>query len=326
MKKGKKLVLAILAVLGGAAIAARLNKQKTAPLANPFGEKTRYHSWSGGKLSYTVSGAGEPVLLIHGIYTGASSFEFRKNFHKLASRYKVYALDLAGCGLSERRSEHYNSKEITGQLEHFAREVIGEPAHVIASGLSAAHVMPSAALSPRLFRKLIFICPTGLQSLERSSGMPGDVLYRLLLIPFLGDALYNILTSHAAIRFYLNNVAYHSRESVTDKLIDHYYTESHQPGAKYLQAAFMAGKLNLNVVDTYPKIPHPTLILWGEEAKVTPVIQAEAFLQSNPRSDLRIFEKAALLPHDERPETFNQVVHGFLQKKKPSNGTECQDS
>jgi hypothetical protein len=33
-------------------------------------------------------------LLVHGVYAGASSFEFRKNFGELSANFRVYALDL----------------------------------------------------------------------------------------------------------------------------------------------------------------------------------------------------------------------------------------
>jgi hypothetical protein len=34
----------------------------------------------------------------------------------------------------------------------------------------------------------------------------------------------------------------------------------------------------------------------------------------NPRSEPRLFKAAALLPHDERAETFNEEVGAFLLK------------
>ena len=34
-------------------------------------------------------GEGEPLLLVHGVYAGASSFEFRKNFEELSKSFRV---------------------------------------------------------------------------------------------------------------------------------------------------------------------------------------------------------------------------------------------
>jgi hypothetical protein len=35
-------------------------------------------------------------------------------------------------------------------------------------------------------------------------------------------------------------------------------------------------------------------------------------VENNPRSEPRIFKDAALLPHDERAETFNEEIRTFL--------------
>ncbi len=58
-------------------------------------------SWRGYEIFVTERGEGPPLLFVHGIYAGASSFEFRKIFAPLALSHKVIAFDLLGCGLSE---------------------------------------------------------------------------------------------------------------------------------------------------------------------------------------------------------------------------------
>jgi pimeloyl-ACP methyl ester carboxylesterase len=48
----------------------------------------------------------------------------------------------------------------------------------------------------------------------------------------------------------------------------------------------------------------------------------EEFTRRNPRSEPRVFKDAALLPHDERADTFNAEVRAFLSgKKRVSSGT-----
>jgi pimeloyl-ACP methyl ester carboxylesterase len=99
--------------------------------------------------------------MVHGVYAGASSLEFRKNFEELSKSFRVYALDLLGCGMSERPRRRYGPEDVTSQIEDFAREEIGGQAHLVASSLSAALVVPAAVRSPRLFKKLVLVCPTG---------------------------------------------------------------------------------------------------------------------------------------------------------------------
>ena len=93
--------------LGGLAVLNGRLEKSGGDLSNRLGGELRYYRWRGGDLAYAVAGEGEPLLLVHGIYAGASSFEFRKNFGELSRSFRVYALDLLGCGLSERPRRRY---------------------------------------------------------------------------------------------------------------------------------------------------------------------------------------------------------------------------
>jgi pimeloyl-ACP methyl ester carboxylesterase len=304
-------VMAIGGGIGGLALYNR-RLERAEQLTNHLGGETRYYRWRGGDLAYSVAGEGKPLLLVHGIYTGASSFEFRKNFEELSKGFRVYALDLLGCGMSQRPSRRYGTEDVTSQVEDFVRDEIGGSAHLVASSLSAALVVPAAVRSPRLFEKLVLICPTGYGTLDHRSGRLGDVIYGLFLTPILGNTLYHALVSRRGIRYYLRGMTYHDADLVTEELIEDYYRISHQPGARYFPAAFVSGKLNLGVADLWPRVPQRTLICWGLEARTAPVREAQRFVQHNPRSEPRIFKDAGLLPHDERAETFNEEIRTFL--------------
>ena len=316
-EQGMRLRTVVIGVAGALAGLAASNRalEKVGEPARIGGEERRYY-WRGWRLSYRVAGdsAAPPVLLVHGVYAGASSYEFRKNFLELSEDFQVYALDLLGCGLSERPRRSYGPEDVAAQVEDFAREEIGAAAHLMASSLSAALVVPAAVRSPRLFKKIVLICPTGLGSLDRPSGRLGDVIHGLFRTPVLGESLYHALVSRRGIRYYLGGMAYHSPKLPTEDVAEDYYRTSHQPGARYFPAAFVSGKLNLGLSDLWPRVPHKTLIAWGQEARITPVSQAQRFTRTNPRAEIRVFRDAALLPHDERSETFNEEARRFLLK------------
>jgi pimeloyl-ACP methyl ester carboxylesterase len=310
----RAVVGAVGALLAGLAVLNRALARVGEPARLAGGEERRY-SWRGGELAYRVAGepGARPLLLVHGIYAGASSYEYRKNFLELAEDFRVYALDLLGCGLSDKPRRPYQPEDVAAQVEDFAREEIGAPTCLISSSLSAALLVPVAVRSPRLFKRLVLICPTGLGgSLDRPSGRLGDAIYGLFQTPILGDSLYHTIVSRRGIRYYLANMAYHDPKFVTDGLVEDYYRTSHQPGARHLSAAFVSGKLNLGLTNHWSKVPHKTLLAWGQEARTTPVSQARRFVRTNPRAELKIFRNAALLPHDERYQTFNEEAKKFL--------------
>ena len=318
MARGRKALVAVGTLGALAAVNWRLERGG-GPLSSRLGGETRYYRWRrGGDLAYAVAGEGEPLLLVHGVYAGASSFEFRKNFGELSGNFRVYALDLLGCGLSERPRRRYAPEDVTAQVEDFVREEIGGSAHLVASSLSGALSVPALVRSPRLFKKAVLVCPTGYGSLDRPSGYLGDAIYGLFQVPVVGDSLYHTIVSRRGIRYYLKRMAYHDPGLVTEDLVDDYYRTGHRGGAKYFPAAFVSGKLNLGLADYWPRVPQRTLICWGQEAKTTPVSEAEEFVRRNPRSEPRVFRDAALLPHDERAETFNGEVREFLSHARTS--------
>ncbi len=305
--------------IGGLALYNRWLEARGGEIPDRLGGRRHRYRWRGHDLVYSVAGEGEPLLLVHGIYAGASSFEFRKNFRELSRSFRVYALDLLGCGMSDRPDRRYGTEDVTSQIEDFVREEIGGQAHLVASSLSAALVVPAAVRSPRLFRKLVLICPTGYGTLDRPSGRLGDVVYGLFRTPVLGNTLYHTIVSRWGIRYYLQGMTYHDPRFVSGDLIEDYYRIAHQPGAKYFVSAFVSGKLNLGVADLWSRVPHRTLICWGLEAKTAPAGQAQRFVANNPRSEPRLFKNAGLLPHDERAETFNEEVRTFLVGKSSNS-------
>jgi pimeloyl-ACP methyl ester carboxylesterase len=285
--------------------------ERNTPPPAPLGGEARRYRWRNGGISYSVAGEGEPLLLVHGVYAGASSLEFRQNFEELSGSFRVYALDLLGCGASEKPRRGYGPEDVTCQIEDFVREEIGESTHLVASSLTAALVVPAAVRSPRLFKKLVLVCPTGQGTLDRPSGLLGDAVLGLFRAPILGDTLYHALVSRAGVRYYLQRMAYHDPDLVTDEVVEDYYRAGHGPGSKHFPASFVAGKLNLGVSDLWPRVPQKSLVCWGQEARTVPPSDLQNFTR-NPRAEPRIFRDAALLPHVERADTFNEEVATFL--------------
>lgn len=305
-------VLSAAGVLGALSALNRRLERSGGPPRTPLGGERRRYRWRGGEISYSVAGEGPPLLLVHGIYAAASSLEFRRNFGPLSRHFTVYAPDLLGCGASEKPRRRYSPEDVTSQIEDFVREEIGRPAHLVASSLSAALALPAAVRSPRLFRSLVLICPTGIGTLDRPSGRLGEAVYRLLTLPVAGDLLYHALVSRRGLRFYLERMAYHDASLVTDELVEDYYRAGHGPNAKYLPAAFIAGKLNQPALPYWTQVRQRAMVCWGKEARTPSPAALDGFLRYNPRTAPRVFRDAALLPHDERAEDFNREVADFL--------------
>lgn len=280
------------------------------------GEEGRY-TWPHGAIFYTVRGRGAPLLLVHGLYPGASSFEFRRVFEPLSAQYRVYALDLLGFGLSARPPVVYTPALYIQLLQDFARQVMGaadHPISVIASTLGAAFAVRAAAERPNLVERLVLIEPSGIEPTPAAAPDPVKRVARgLLRSPVLGETLYNVIASRPSLRYFLRHQTYADRAAVTHALVDYYHTAAHQPGARYATASLLSGMLDTPVASAYATLPQPILLVWGKHARRAPLEQAREYRQRNARAEMRVFDCGAL-PQDEMPDAFVREVGMWLRR------------
>lgn len=321
--------IAALALVGGLgvwALARRLGvlgKRRLGSLGEPRtaldGEQGRF-AWTAGDIFYIVRGRGEPVVLVHGVYAGASSFEYRRVFGPLADRFRAYAFDLLGFGLSDRPPVVYTPDLYTNLVIDFIRQVVGgvdHPVRVIASGLGAAVTVRAAAEHPNLISRMVLVEPTGIEDLAGNAGERTHLAQRWLLrTPLVGQPFYDLLTSRPSLRYFLRRT-YGKGADISDDLVDHYALMARQPGARFAPASFLSGTLDTPIREQYEQLRVPVLLLWGKNATFTPLEHARAFRQLNPRADLRVFDCGSL-PQDEVPEEFVREVSAWLEAASPS--------
>ncbi len=317
-----KTLKALLWTGAGAAALAAANSAvfaRAKALGNPLGGEGRFWPTERGDVFYARQGQGRPVVLLHGIYAGASGYEWRKNFDALSEHYNVYAPDWLGYGLSDKPRGRYAAEQYVEQLTQFLRDVVKEPCVLVASSLAAAYAIQAAHDAPASVSALILVCPTGLGSLAQPPGVGSEVGYQVLQSPLLGTTLHNALTSVAGLRWYLMNQTYFDPSFVDDAMIDHYSTATHQYGSQNAPPSFISGLLNHSVAEAFPALSQKTVrIVWGREARMTPLSDAEAFLAANARAELTIFDRSGLLPHDEQAQAFNRLVVEAVNADAPA--------
>lgn len=305
------------AALGAAALYNVTASHRIASLDNLLGGESREMDWRGHRVAYTRHGAGTPVLLVHGIYAGASSYEWRHTVDALAARYTVYALDLLGFGRSARPNVRYTPAMYQAFLADVMAKLGHGPLAVVASSLSAAHVVALAARDPRYIAALALIGPTGVGQLHEASSTGQAATQLLLDAPVVGTAIYNALTSPASVREFLQQ-CYANDRLVTEELVEEYVQNARQPGAKHAVSAFVGGRLNVDIRNALRRVRHPLLILWGDQARMNSVQNAHAFRVLKPEAEWALISDAGDLPHDEQPERTNEHILRFLDQLKKS--------
>jgi pimeloyl-ACP methyl ester carboxylesterase len=278
------------------------------------GGERRNYRWRLGEISYRVAGAGEPLVLLHGINAAASSYEMRRNLAGLEADFRVYAPDLLGFGLSDRPRLPYSATLYEDLLADFLREIVGEPAHVVASSLSGAHAVAVAHQRPELVKTLALVCPTGIERLSGSPSLGQRAAEALLGLPVLGGRLFAGLVTRPSVRHFLRSLTYYSPEQVTPEVVGLLHRLGQRPGARWAPRAFIGGRLNRRIADEFAALRQPVLLVWGRQAAVTPLSDAPAFLERNARATLKVLDRAELVPHDEQAEAFNPFVREWIKE------------
>lgn len=295
-----------------AALNAAIQRNASEPDESVLGGEAHFFGWKHGRVFYKTAGSensGPPLVFIHGIGAGSSSFMWRKNFDELAKDFRVYAFDLLGFGFSDKPAAAPYSADLYVELiTDFIREVSGYPVNVIASSLGAAYAIRVADEHPELINSLILNGPTGSDSLNRRPGMAGAAFYGLLQSPVLGTSFYNVMASERSIRDYARDNLFYDHRRVTDRLVTSLYATSHQPGAQHAIAAFLSGYLNTDTRSPFSRLTQPVVLVWGKQDATTPLEKGLSLKELNPRATLEVFDYCRMMPEQEQPEKFNALV------------------
>jgi len=311
---------------GGAGLAAlatvnlvAARRRKTAdPPAEEFGGQVEFYGWKHGGIIYRLAGpeSAPPVVFVHAILPGASSFMWRRNFGPLADRFRVYALDLLGFGFSDKPpTAPYSADSYVELLRDFLRDVVRQPAHFVASSLSAAYAVRVADEQPESVLSLTLISPLGIDAFHQRPGMAGAAFYGLLHSPVLGTSFYNVIASERSLRDHARHQLYYDRNAVAPRLIAHYYAMSHQPGAQYAMTAFLSGYLNCDVRASFARLVPPVTLIWGRDDRSNPPARAGIWLRLNPRARFVVFDRARLMVQEEQAEAFNSLLREEFARK-----------
>ncbi|HEX8921221.1 MAG TPA: alpha/beta fold hydrolase [Pyrinomonadaceae bacterium] len=300
-----------------AAVNARIRRQAHEPDDTALGGEADFFEWKHGQIFYKTAGAGNsgaPLLFVHGVGAGTSSFMWRRNFDELARDFRVYALDLLGFGFSDKPANVPYSADLYVELIHdFIREVVLAPSSIVASSLGAAYSVRVADEQPELVDSLMLLAPTGAGNLSARPGMTGAAFYGLLQSPVLGTSFYNVIASERSIRDYARRSLFYDRRRATDRLVAQYYAASHQPGAQHAIAAFLSGYLNADTRESFARLRQPVTLVWGKQDETNTLEHAAELLSLNPRAGLEIFDRCRMMPQEEQPEKFNALVRSKLR-------------
>jgi len=309
-------------LLGALAIAVRyaLRPPPREPLPDSISPAifaTRMFSSSVGDLLYHESGSGEPLIFIHGVSIGASSYEWSKVYPAFVGDYRVLAPDLIGYGESSRPNRTMNEVDYVRSLAEFCRGVCGGTRPIIVgSGLGGGFCAHLASQHPELVDRLLLLMPTGLGDFGRQRlPLTTQLLSKL---PFLNRFVYrNYFSTPTAVRTWLSQYGFANPSRVTEELVRVYTTCAQQYGAQHAVLNFHSGNLNFDLERRMRDLTLPVTLLWSEQATYPPLEWAYRLQEATPRCSLYTLRNVGPLAALEDPaqviEVLREAMNGQIR-------------
>ncbi len=272
-----------------------------------------YYNWRFGKVYYKKKGHGSPVLLIHDLTVYSSAYEWNKVVNELAETHTVYAIDLLGCGRSEKPRITYTNYLYVQLIADFIKNVIGEKADVIASGYSGSFTVLASYTNPEFISKIILINPPSLASLNKVPSKRSKLYKFILEFPIFGTLIYNIKTCQSNIQLLFIEKYLYNPFSVTPEMVDTYYEAAHKSlsNSKFLLSSLVAGYTNNNITHALKEINQSVTILYCEGETDSEKI-AESYTTCNPAIESCMLKHAKHLPQLETPGKFLEILNIYL--------------
>lgn len=312
-------LIAIISVLGGWSLYSKFfidHEMAITPAID--GDRKEFYGNNSTLLSYYVKTETKtrPLVLIHSINAAANAYETRPLFEHYQAYRSVYALDLPGFGFSDRSNRDYSVELYVSAVSDFLKDIVGEPADVIALSLSSEFSAVVAHQSPELFNSLTMISPTGFtqrsESSQESDSKNG--FYSLLMNPLWSQALYDLLVTRLSLKLFLGM---NFSGDIDEDLLNYHYLSAHQVGARFAPLKFVSGALfTPNILDTiYRHLKVPTLVLYDTDPNVTFDLLPDVLNKNSNWRARRILNTRGL-PHFERLDMTTDALNTFWEDIK----------
>lgn len=265
----------------------------------------KYYHWKHGDIYYKKTGHGSPLLLIHDLTVFSSNYEWSKLINTLSETHTVYALDLIGCGKSEKPEITYTNYFYVQMVSDFVKDIIGDKTDVIVTGLSSSFVLMANSMNQNIFGDIVIVNPKSISSLKKGPDEKSKVLIKLFSLPVIGKTAYYIVTNRENTEYYLTEKCFKNPFRVNQDIINSCYNAAHtdKGKGKMLLASIDGGYLNIDITNALKRAENNITLIFGEDNQKKEDIAA-SYAKINSSVKCEFISNAGHLPQLESPEQF----------------------
>lgn len=239
-------------------------------------------------LNYERLGSGPTVLLVHGWADSLSTFYDLQR--SLAKDYDTVSLDLPGFGQSSQPPKPWNLNDYAKFLGDFIHKLKLTPHGLIGHSNGGAITIVGLANTNLSTDKLILLSSAGVRNQQKVKKQT------LKIVAKSGKALTSVLPG-----------------SIKNNIKQRFYGRI---GSDILIAPGMEETFKLvvsqDVQNEAAKVKAPTLLIYGQEDKATPVEYGQLLADKINGSELKVLGNAEHFVHSDQPHQVQKLVKEFL--------------
>lgn len=258
------------------------------------------------KLHYYEKGAGEPLLLVHGL--GQSLYTWRNNIDFFAENgFCVIAPDMAGFGYSGHLNIYYTVEEYALVIGAFLDAIGVKKAHIAGFSTGALSALAFAAAHPKRVGRLVLVSPGG-----PNEHYPLSIK---MLSTRVGAFFFKHFSGEAAARSVLSE-CYFDATQLTEDVLAGYYDPFLNKETRETLVRSMLHFDDAHVRSMLKGIKKQVLIFQGLDDRIHTedvIRQITTPLQHKRFVRLR---NCAHFVHEEKSERFNEETLAFLHEDR----------
>ncbi len=270
------------------------------------------------RIHYRTAGAGDKtLLLLHGNF--ASWRWWQPVLENLPRNHHAYAVDLRGCGGTERPGYGHNIETLAADAEAFATALELPPLHVVGHSLGGAVALQLALDHPQRVRSLLLVAPPPAEgrSLVRRADWFSHSVSRLFdisgeaAVVTLGGA-YRLLRHLGANRPLLRRALMRLAPSLR---YDGAFIELVSDAARMAPQAVVGHLQALdewNVEERLGRLRKPVLVMGGAHDVLIGVDELARFCKRLPRARLVVWPDVGHAVQLEQPLRFAALLEGYV--------------
>jgi 4,5:9,10-diseco-3-hydroxy-5,9,17-trioxoandrosta-1(10),2-diene-4-oate hydrolase len=261
----------------------------------------------GLRIHYGDVGQGPPVVLLHGAGPGADGWgNFRHNIDALARSHRVLVPDLPRFGRSDKpQTDRPRLDFLADAIGAFLDTLEVRRTHMIGNSLGGQTAMKLAIDRPELVDRIVVV---GSNALSRTALAPLPAEGVRLIAGYYSDDGPSREKMRALLLTLVNDQA-----RITDELVEARYQASIDPETVTLNRTGHWPRQSLD--NRLTELKSPTLIVWGQDDRASPVEAAHMMLRLIPDARLHVFNRCGHWAQVERADEFNRLVLAFLEDR-----------